>query len=178
MMPLRNSHVVFYAAVVTLTVMLVMTLGLWFIRRQMLTGNDFLLDAESKEIVARVQQITPPIDGAKLDAALREHTEVDEALFFFQVHDPSGKNLFRSPNLGKVSLMDLTGGPENARSTTRPWDFCGLPNIISGRRFRIAMSLGIPAHQSEFCALPGRRSAGHRGTEHRVRDGNAHRHSH
>ena len=59
MIPLRASHVVFYAAVVTLTVTVAVACGFWFIRQQVLTGNDFLLDAESKEILARVAQITP-----------------------------------------------------------------------------------------------------------------------
>jgi len=112
MIPLRASHVVFYAAVVTLTVTVAVACGFWFIRQQVLTGNDFLLDAESKEILARVAQITPPVAAGKLEAALREHTEVDEALFYFQVHNPAGKVLFRSPNLGAGVLTDLTGGPD------------------------------------------------------------------
>ena len=112
MIPLRSSHVVFYAAIVTLTVTVAVAFGFWFIRGQVLTGNDFLLDAESKEILARVAQITPPIDAGKLEAALREHTEIDEAYFYFQVHNPAGKVLFRSPNLGAEVLTDLTGGPD------------------------------------------------------------------
>ena len=110
MIPLRTSHVAFYAAIVTLTVALAVGLGFWFIRTQMLTGNDFLLDAESKEITARLAQIPPPVDAQKIEAALREHTENDEALFYFQVHEPAGKVLYHSPNLGAVGLMDLTGG--------------------------------------------------------------------
>jgi signal transduction histidine kinase len=110
MIPLRTSHVVFYATVVTLTVTLAMGFGFWFIRQQMLTGNDFLLDAESKEILVRLAQVTPPIEANKVEAALREHTENDEALFYFQVHEPSGKVLYHSPNLGEQALTDLTGG--------------------------------------------------------------------
>lgn len=110
MIPLRTSHVVFYAAVVTLTVMLAVAFGFWFIRQQMLTGNDFLLDAESKEILSRIAQIEPPVDAAKLAVALREHTEYDQALFYFQVHEPDGKVIYHSPNLGVKLLIDLTGG--------------------------------------------------------------------
>jgi signal transduction histidine kinase len=110
MIPLRKSHVVFYAAVVTLTVTAAVGLGFWFIRGQMLTGNDFLLDAESKEILPRVARLTPPIDAGKLEAALKEDTENDEALFYFQVHEPSGKVLYHSGNLGAAGLTDLTGG--------------------------------------------------------------------
>jgi signal transduction histidine kinase len=120
MMPLRASHVVFYAAVVTLTVTLAVGIGFWFIRAQMLTGNDFLLDAESKEILPRVAHITPPIDSAKLEAALHEDTENDENLFYFQVHERSGKIIYHSPNLGSVSLTDLTGGDDHKRTVDLP----------------------------------------------------------
>lgn len=110
MIPLRTSHVVFYAAVVTLTVTLAVGFGFWLIRRQMLTGNDFLLDAESKEILARVAHIDPPINAEKLEAALKEHTELDEELFYFQVHEPGGKVIYHSPNLGTEALTELPGG--------------------------------------------------------------------
>jgi len=110
MIPLRTSHVVFYAAVVTLTVTLAVGTGFWFIRRQMLAGNDFLLDAESKEVFARIEKIQTPPDVAGLKAVLEEHTELDEALFYFQIHDPSGQVIYHSPNLGAEALTDLTGG--------------------------------------------------------------------
>lgn len=110
MIPLRASHVAFYATVVTLTVTLAVGAGFWFIRRQMLAGNDFLLDAESKEVFARIEKIQPPVDAAKLDAVLKEHATTDEALFYFQVHDPAGKVIYHSPNLGEEALTDLTGG--------------------------------------------------------------------
>jgi len=104
MIPLRLAHVAFYAAVVTLTVTLAVGFGFWFIRQEMLTGNDFLLDAESKEIIARLAQIPPPLNADKIEAALSEHTKNDEALFYFQVHQPDGKMLYHSPNLGLVAL--------------------------------------------------------------------------
>ena len=110
MIPLRTSHVAFYAVVVTLTVTLAVGFGFWFIRGQMLTGNDFLLDAASKEILARIAKITPPVDREKLELALWEHTEYGQDLFFFQVHDPVGKVIYHSANLGAEALTDLTGG--------------------------------------------------------------------
>ena len=70
MIPLRTSHVAFYAVVVTLTVTLAVGAGFWFIRGQMLAGNDFLLDAESKQVLAQIGQIPPPGDAAKLEGAL------------------------------------------------------------------------------------------------------------
>ncbi len=111
MIPLRASHVVFYAGVVTLTVTLAVGLGFWFIRDQMLTDNDFLLDAESKEIIPRVANLTPPLNGDKLQAALHEDTENDENLFYFQVHDRSGKVLYHSPNLSAQALIEVADVP-------------------------------------------------------------------
>jgi signal transduction histidine kinase len=111
MIPLRTSHVAFYAALVTLTVTVVVAAGFWFIRQQMLTGNDFLLDAESKEIIARIDQLPRPVDPQKLSSALQEHTQNDEALFYFQVRDAQkDKIIFRSANLEKDQLPLLTAG--------------------------------------------------------------------
>jgi len=142
MIPLRASHVAFYATVVTLTVTLAVGFGFWFIRGQMLTDNDFLLDAESKEIVPRVAHITPPIDGEKLRAALHEDTENDENLFYFQVHDRSGKVLYRSPNLGPVSLIDLTGGSHKRTVNLPPLGFLRIGEYYTPMvDVQIAMSL-------------------------------------
>lgn len=110
MIPLRPSHVAFYAAVVTVTSAAAMVLGFWFIRQQMLTGNDFLLDAESKEILGRVNNLSAPITPEKMRDALEEHTLIDQELFYFQAHEPAGKLLYQSPNLGTNLLVDLTGG--------------------------------------------------------------------
>lgn len=142
MIPLRPSQVVFYAFVVTLTVAITSGLGFSLIRQQMLTGNDFLLDAESKEITARLAQLTPPLDPGKIKSALQEHMEYDEALFFFQVHDLGGTVLFRSSNLGDGTLTDLTGG-QDKRTTNDPK--FGLMRVaeyyLPNLHIQIAMSL-------------------------------------
>ena len=142
MIPLRPSHVVFYAAIVTLTVMLAVGLGFWFIRAQMLTGNDFLLDAESKEILVRLAQITPPINAESVETALREHTENDEALFYFQVHEPAGKVLYHSPNLGAQALTDLTGGLDKRTLKIPPFGLLRVAEYHTPTvHVQIAMSL-------------------------------------
>jgi signal transduction histidine kinase len=89
--------------------MVAMGTSFWFIRAEMLAGNDFLLDAESEEILARVKPIEPPITADKIDEALKEHTKNDEAMFYFQVHSPQGPVIYDSPNLGDKRLPDLTG---------------------------------------------------------------------
>ena len=143
MIPLRPSHVWFYAGVVTVTVAIAAAGGFWFIRREMLTGNDFLLDAESKEIIARVTPVNPPTDAQKLQEALREHTELDEALFYFQAQDPAqGRVIYRSPNLGSNELPVLSAGL--AKSTL---NLAGIGLAREGEynlpqlRLQIAMSL-------------------------------------
>ena len=142
MIPLRTSHVVFYAVVVTLTVTLAVGAGFWFIREQMLTGNDFLLDAESTEILSRIAEIAPPIDPLKVNAALREHTQNDEALFYFQVHLPSREIIYRSPNLGSNVLADLTGGPDKRTLTLRPFGLLRVAEYhTAAADVQIAMSL-------------------------------------
>ena len=143
MMPLRTSHVVFYAALVTLMVALAVGFGFWLIRRQMLTGNDFLLDAESKEILARVAHIDPPINAEKLEAALKEHTELDEALFYFQVHEPGGKVIYHSPNLGTEALTELSGGLDKRTLDLPPLGLLRLAEYDTPTvHVQIAMSLG------------------------------------
>jgi signal transduction histidine kinase len=142
MIPLRTSHTVFYAAVVTLTVTLAVGFGFWFIRKQMLTDNDFLLDAESEEILPRLAHITPPIDGDKLVAALHEDTENDQDLFYFLVHEPGGKLLYHSPNLGAEVLADVTGSPGKRTVDLPPLGLLRVAEYqTSTAHLQIAMSL-------------------------------------
>jgi len=143
MIPLRPSHVWFYAGVVTLTVTIAAAGGFWFIRREMLSGNDFLLDAESKEIIARIAPVSPPTDAQKLQEALREHTELDEALFYFQIQDAAqGRVIYRSPNLGSNELPALSAG---LAKSTLDLPKCGLVRVgeytIPQLRVQIALSL-------------------------------------
>ena len=100
MIPLRTSHVFFYALIVTLSVALAAIVGYAIIRREMLAANDFFLDVESKEMLSHLTHITANSTADELDAALREHAEDDSAVFYFEVHTPDGKVIFRSHNLG------------------------------------------------------------------------------
>ncbi len=142
MIPLRTSHIAFYAAIVTLTFTVAVGIGFWFIRAEMLAGNDFLLDAESEEILARVKPLTPPVDAAVLETALKEHIQNDEALFYFQVHSAAGTVIYDSPNLGRQRLPDLTGG---ADKRTKTFPSLGLMRVAEYHtptlHLQIAMSL-------------------------------------
>jgi signal transduction histidine kinase len=143
MIPLRTSHVVFYSLVVTLTFTLALAFGFWFIRRQMLTGNDFLLDAESREILARISIIAPPLDASKLKTAFEEEIEENNTMFYFEVNDPSGRVIYHSPNLGGVTLNDFASGTDKRTFDVPP---LGLLRVAEYRttaaQVQIAMSLG------------------------------------
>lgn len=143
MIPLRTSHVLYYAAIVTLTLTAVVGVGFWFSRQEMLTGNDFLLDAESQEIIARIAQIPLPINAKKLEDALQEHTKNDEALFYFQVQDLNPpRTIFRSPNLGEGRLPELNGGAAKRTLAIEPLGLVREAQYVTPAvRMQIAMSL-------------------------------------
>jgi signal transduction histidine kinase len=107
MTPLRTSHVYYYAAVVTLSVAVAATVGYALIRREMLAANDFFLDVESKEMLSRLVSLSPGAKAGEVERALREHAEDDSAVFYFNVHSPDGKELFRSHNLKNSELPVL-----------------------------------------------------------------------
>lgn len=142
MILIRTSHIAFYSSIVTLTVAVVMGFGFWFIHQQMLAGNDFLLNAESEEIIPRLVQIPSPITHEKVESALLEHTKVDEPMFYFQVHEPAGKVIFQSANLGAQSLADLTGGPDKRTIKISPLGLLRVAEYHTPRlHVQIAMSL-------------------------------------
>ena len=142
MILIRTTHIAFYSSVVTLTVAVVMGFGFWFIHQQMVAGNDFLLNAESEEIIPRLTDIPSPLTHDKIAAALREHTTVDEPMFYFQVHEPAGKVIFQSANLGAHSLADLTGGPDKRTIKIPPLGLLRVAEYHTPRvHLQIAMSL-------------------------------------
>ncbi|HEX5397977.1 MAG TPA: HAMP domain-containing protein, partial [Verrucomicrobiae bacterium] len=111
MTPLRPSHVVYYAGIVTLSVALAATVGYLRIRHEMLSANDFFLEVESKEMLPRIEHLTAGATPAEVDQALREHAEDDALVFYFQVLSSGGEILFRSHNLRTNALPVRTGNP-------------------------------------------------------------------
>ncbi len=99
-----------FAVLVTATTAVVLAAGGWLLSREALTGVDLLNQAEFTEIRDRLgphpESLTPP----EVDRRVRSHTELDAALYFFQIHSDSSSLLFRSANLGPAVLPDLTGG--------------------------------------------------------------------
>ncbi len=102
-----------FAALVTLTTASVLALGGWLLSRQMVNGLDLLNAAEFTELRERLETIPSPPEAAEISRRIREHTEIDAAMYYCQVHTPDGTILFRSHNLGDTALPVLPdeGGP-------------------------------------------------------------------
>ena len=143
MIPLRTGHVAYYAIIVTLSFALAATVGYALIRREMLAANDFFLDIESKEMLARLSPLTRDAEPAALEKTLREHAEDDSAVFYFEVQTRAGKALFRSHNLGTNPLPETTLEPEKR---TVDVNGLGLMRVAdyptAAGDLQIAMSLG------------------------------------
>lgn len=108
MRSLRFRLVFSYSLIVTVTVTLAVLIGAFLVRRQLLSGTDFLLDAEFQEVEARLASLKSGPAPEEIKAALGEHSEIDAPFYFFQVHDARGATLFRSANLRSKDLPQLS----------------------------------------------------------------------
>jgi signal transduction histidine kinase len=100
-----------FAALVTFTTAVVLSLGGWLLSRQMIHGLDLLNEAEFTELRERLETVPAPPSSAEISRRIREHTEIDAAMYYCQVYTAEGTILFRSPNLGDTALPIL---PEDA----------------------------------------------------------------
>lgn len=99
-----------FAVLVTVTTAVVLAAGGWLLSREAVNGLDLLNQAEYVEIRDRLEPNPAALSAADIDRRVRAHTEVDAALYFFQIHNDAGNLLFRSANLGQAVLPDLSGG--------------------------------------------------------------------
>jgi len=99
-----------FAVLVTLTIGVVLAAGRWFLSREAIKGLDLLNQAEFTEIHDRLGSFHGVPDPIEVDRRIRAHTEVDSALYFFQVRDATGAIIFRSTNLGASEMLSLPNG--------------------------------------------------------------------
>jgi signal transduction histidine kinase len=99
-----------FAVLVTVTTAAVLAVGGWLLAREAVDGLDLLNQAEFIEIRDRIGPNPEELSAREIDRRIRPHSEVDAALYYFQIHNQSGKVLFRSTNLGDITLPDLSGG--------------------------------------------------------------------
>ncbi len=110
MRSLTGRIVIQIAVLITVTVGLVLVAGGWFLSREAVGGIDLLNTAEYTEIHDRLGSLSATPSPAEIDRRIRAHTEIDSALYFFQIRDAAGNVVFRSANLGPLFLPPR--GPE------------------------------------------------------------------
>lgn len=93
-----------FAVIVTLTTALLLSLGGWLLANRMNDGLRLLHEAEFAEVRGRLGPEPAALAPAELGGRLRRHTEIDAALFFFQLRGRDGTVVFRSLNLGDTLL--------------------------------------------------------------------------
>lgn len=96
-----------YALAVTATVVVALGAGHWLLKRESIGSLGILHEAEFREVLQQLGGDPERLSEADLAARMARHSEADEHLFFFQVHDAAGRLLFRSPNLGETILPTL-----------------------------------------------------------------------
>jgi len=99
-----------FSVLITVTIGAVLAIGGWFLSREAVNGLDLLNQAEYTEIHDRLGNFPGAPTPADVDRRIRAHTEIDSALYFFQVRDGSGAVIFRSTNLGRSVLPALPRG--------------------------------------------------------------------
>lgn len=95
---------IWYALVVTLTVAVLLLAGRFYLEHNMFQAVDLLNEVEFEEIRSRIDQKAGAENPAALIEAIKEHAELDAALYFFQVGRGHNDILYRSSNLGPHTL--------------------------------------------------------------------------
>lgn len=95
-----------FATLVTATTALVLGAGAWLLDRQMLRSLENLHDIEFTEVIAAVEGRTD-LSPEQLAQRLATITDAGAMLFFVQVSEGGSRVLFRSRNLGDLTLPML-----------------------------------------------------------------------
>jgi heavy metal sensor kinase len=108
MRSLRFRLTLWFSIAVTLTAGAAAWVGYLVVQRQMMDGIDFLLDAEIQEITTRLGDRPENLEERDVVAELEGHTEIDAPQYYFQIHRAGHGVIFRSSNLGSLTLPDLS----------------------------------------------------------------------
>lgn len=105
-----------FAALVTVTTALVLVAGGWLLEHEGTRNLETLHTLEFEELE---DLVGPPdrLTAAQVVERIRRDTEADAAVYYFQIHDPDGRVLFRSANLGETLLPDLTDAEDHWTAT-------------------------------------------------------------
>jgi two-component system heavy metal sensor histidine kinase CusS len=95
-----------FAALVTLTTVVVLAAGGVLLHHQAVHGLELMHDIEGEELIETLGD-NPTLTVEDIMRRIRTDADSDAALYFIQVHNERGTVLFRSANLGKAMLPDL-----------------------------------------------------------------------
>jgi signal transduction histidine kinase len=99
-----------YALVVTLTVAALLLFGRFYLEHNMVNAVDLLNEVEFEEIRSRIDDEAVEESQVALIEAIKDHAELDAALYFFQVGRGHGDILYKSSNLGPYNLPKVIHG--------------------------------------------------------------------
>jgi len=122
-----------YALAVTITLVIALAAGYWLLERTLIGNVNLLQDAENVEVV---QGLGVPMDSmpeADLVREMKTHAQADEDLFFFQIHDDTGRIIFRSPSLGDTVLPDLSASGPRWTVNLPPYGRVYTSDFVHGR---------------------------------------------
>lgn len=105
MKSLSAKLTLWYAIAATGTAAAFLGFGRFALERNFIAGIDLLNDAEYEEVLPRLENLTARSPAAEVARSVRKHTELDAAMFFFQIDSESAGTVFRSSNLGERSLV-------------------------------------------------------------------------
>lgn len=99
-----------YAFIVTLTVVALLVAGRFYLERSLIEGADLLNEVEFEEISSRLSDANGVGVEERLVASIRGHAELDAELYFFQINRANGELLYKSNNLGPHQLPEAVYG--------------------------------------------------------------------
>lgn len=131
-----------YALAVTGAVVVALATGRWLLEREMIGGLSLLHEAEHREVMQQLGGAAATMSEDELLRRMRAHAEADEHLFFFQVHEATGRILFRSASLGETMLPDLSNTTQHWTMQLPPHGRVHTSDFTEGtRHFQIASRL-------------------------------------
>lgn len=142
MKSLSSKLTLWYAVAVTLTVAVFLVFGRYLLEESYIDGIGLLNDSEFEEIRPRLLDIESNGNVDEVVEAVFEHTEIDAALFFFQIGRSDDEPIFRSGNMGNHYFPKSVHGQ---REITVEVEHLGLLRVseyrINGYDVHIASSL-------------------------------------
>ena len=140
-----------YVLVVAITLMIALMIGRWLLDRNIVAGIDLLNRAEFQEIENRTGADARANSESALLSEVRQHAELDEPLYYFQVRRIGGKVLFRSPNMSKAIFDPNPGNEPNFTAEVARLGSVRVSQFVEGP-YQIQIGASLENHNRLFRA--------------------------